>query len=169
MIKFKIPRTKELARAITEVMPSILDPDNMRKYAQMGADMVRLRTRLGSGVARDGADKAPLKPLAESTKARREAMQASGRLSSLTSPGKSNLTATGQMLESITVTEVRYGAASVGPSGSRDDGKSNAEVAEHVTDAGRPFNNLSRVETKRLLDAVRRDIRNAAKKLLTTQ
>lgn len=175
----------------------------MRKYGQLAADMIRLRTRLGSGVAYDGADKANLKPLSSKYIKQREDMNDSaeanvltnrfrekrksgsrkqvklsvskserskaGGLSELTSPKKSNLTRTGQLLDSIQVTNAGIATVSVGPKGGRDDGLTNQKVAEHVTEAGRPFNSLSKIETKRLHDEVKRNLREAIKRVLTNK
>lgn len=145
----------------------IASPANMRKYGEMAAGMIRLRTRLGDGVSADGANKQKLKPLAPSTKKKRSGLAARGKLSSQTVPGKSNLTESGQMVDSVSVVEAKQGRVTVSPSGARTDGKTNSDVAGFVTDQGRPFNNLSRVENKRLSDQVKRDIRELAKKALT--
>jgi hypothetical protein len=159
-------RNRAKMQAMADALNDVKSPANMKKYGQMVADMIRLRTRLGDGVAREGADKGKLKKLAKSTITSREALQKKGKLSELTSPGKSNLTRTGQLLDSESVKSVSVGKVTVGPTGTRDDGKTNAEVAEYVSQQ-RPYNHLSRVETKRVNDAVKKDIRALIKSRLT--
>lgn len=161
--------TRALQAAIREILPAIKDQKNMEKYGRQAAAMIKLRTRLGSSVADDGAAKGKLKPLAESTKAARAAKKKKGKLSEFTTPNRSNLTDTGQMLDSVGVTKSGYGTVTVSPQGSRTGpgAKRNEKVAEYVTDAGRPFNNLSKTEIKRLSDEVKRDLRDAIKKRLT--
>jgi len=159
--------TRKLQDAIRAVIPEIKAPANMRKYGDMSAAMIKLRTRLGSGVDASGDSKKALKRLADSTKESRKAKKKKGKLSELTTPNRSNLTETGQLLDSVGVTKSAYGSVTVSPSGSRTDGKTNQKVAEYVTDGGRPFNNLSKIEIKRLSEEVKRDLREAIKKRLT--
>ncbi len=161
--------TKKLRDAIKSVLPEITKASQMRKYGELAAGMIKLRTRLGSGVAYDGADKEKLKPLKPSTIERRKGLKATGRLSGETSPRKSNLTATGQLLDSVQVTNAGIATVSVGPKGGRDDGLTNQKVAERVTAGGRPFNSLSKIETKRLHDEVKRNLREAIKRVLTNK
>ena len=161
--------TKRWRDAVKKVIPEITKPAQMRKYGELAAGMIKLRTRLGSGLAYDGADKQKLKPLKPSTVERRKSLKEKGRLSGETSPRKSNLTQSGQLLDSVQVTNAGVATVSVGPRGGRDDGLTNQKVAEHVTDAGRPFNSLSKIETKRLHDEVKRNLREAIKRVLTNK
>lgn len=120
---------------------------------QFGQDIVAQitkRTRLGKGVPGEGGELEPLKGLADSTIQTRKRYQKN--LSELTRAKKSNLTATGQMLEDI-VFNIKDGGflfffrsrrRNRELSGSR--GKTtNAEVARYVSE-DRPFFNLSRTE-----------------------
>jgi hypothetical protein len=168
MAKVTVRGAREMAEHIQAALEQVARPENMRKYAEMASDMVRLRTRLGSGVDADGANKSRLKPLADSTIEERKRLKSRGELSADTSPGRSNLTRTGELLDSIQPTQVSQGSAKIGPDGIRSDGLSNQKVAEYVTAQGRAFNNLSSVELKRIHDAVKRDVRDIIKRLLTT-
>jgi hypothetical protein len=142
-----------------EILQKLKEPERMRKYAQIGADAIKLRTRLGSSVSAPGEVKEPLKPLSPAYKEQRKALKAEGKLSEFASPGKSNLTLSGQLLDSVKVISAIQGKAIVGPSGSRNDGKTNEDVGKYVTKAGRPFNNPSDSELKRIQDAVKRELR----------
>ena len=154
-------------KAMQAALQAISSPTNMRKYGETAASMIKLRTRLGDGVPAEGAEKRRLKALAQSTREQRKELSRQGRLSSETTPGKSNLTRTGQLLDSEGVTRVSQGQVAVGPQGIRDDGLTNEEVARYVTDQGRPFNHLSRVEIKRLNDAVAKDLQGIIERQLT--
>jgi hypothetical protein len=164
---FKPFNTKGIQDSLQSVTRELLTPSNMKRYGQMAADMIRLRTRLGSSVSAEGADKEPLKPLAESTKKERKRLQSKGKLSSLTSPGKSNLTRSAQLLDSVQVTRVESTSVVVGPKGPRSDSLTNEKVGEYVSQAGRPFNFLSSVEIKRINDEIKRNLRQIIERLLT--
>lgn len=71
------------------------------------------------------------------------------KLSDATSPTKSNLTLTGQLLDSLTV-EAGQGQALVTVEGIRDDGQSNKEVARKVQEEGRPFLDLAKGDLNQL-------------------
>lgn len=62
---------------------------------------IKLRTKLGKGVMADGGAVVKLKPLSESYKKQRKKLKQSGELSPDTTPSKSNLTKTGEMLDSL--------------------------------------------------------------------
>lgn len=163
----KLNEAARIEKALTQALNEIVSPERMKKYAEFAAEMIKLRTKLGSGVERAGKEKQRLKPLKPSTIEERKRLQAKGKLSGLTTPGKSNLTRTGQLLDSTKPTDVSRGHAIIGPTGVRDDGKKNEDVGAYVTYAGRPYNDLSRVELKRLNDSLKRDLRAAVRKHLT--
>jgi hypothetical protein len=163
MIRAGIRGAKAMEAALRSAMPEVTAPASMRKIGEQAAAMIKLRSRLGHGVPADGQEKARFKPLAESTvKARQR-----GALHSETTPKRSNLTRSGQLLDSEGVTKVDAGKVSVGPSGQRSDGKTNEQVAQFVTAAGRAFNHLSKVELKRLQDEVKKLLRETIKRALT--
>jgi hypothetical protein len=189
MADTKVKNAKRIADALDSLIAEIKAPESMRRFGQLAADMIKLRTRLGSGVAKDGSEKQKLKPLSKTyIEVRKgnlafktspstgkpipfkpDANGAKMTLSNQTSPSKSNLTRSGQLLDSEGVTSVGYGTVSVGPSGQRTDRKSNEDVAKYVTDAGRPFNHLSKTELKRLQEAVKKELRDRIKRVLTNR
>lgn len=162
-----MPDLKPAQKAFEKALAKVLDPSNMRKYGKMAADMIKLRTRLGYGVETDGSEKGRLKKLTDYTIEKRKEMKKKGLLSSETSPGRSNLTATGQLLDSLGVTSTGVGFAIVSPHGTRDDGQKNEDVGASVTFNGRPFNNLSQTEIKRVNDELRDDLEKIANEELT--
>lgn len=156
----KYRQALEMQEALEGALEEIRKPENMLKYGKQAAGMVKLRTRLGSGVGSEGEEKGALAPLKHSTIKQRQALQSKNRLSNLTTPGKSNLTRTGQLLDSVEAHDPESGSVMVGPRGDRSDSKlSNDEVGAFVTTAGRPFNNLSKTEIKRVNDALKKDIK----------
>lgn len=174
-----------LKDAVDRALKELQKPSTMREFGEQAADMIRTRTRLGSGVEREGAPKQKLKALSETYKLQRKGKiafftrgrgqgrvvvpyepESAPKLSEFTSAGKSNLTNSGQMLESIDVVSVRTGEVTVGPTGSREDGKTNAQIASYVTEQGRAFNNLSDVEQKRMRDAFSAKLSELMKRFL---
>lgn len=155
--------TKDFERAMLKALIKITSPQNMRKYGESAAQLIKTRTRLGSGVASSGGDKQKLKALSSSYKEQRKKFK---QLSSQTSPGKSNLTRTGQMLDSMGVKSVKQDEVKVGPMGSRTEGNlTNEKLSQYVTEAGRPFNNLSKIETKRIATLISDDLEEEIKNI----
>lgn len=118
-----------------------------KELAQAIPEVIKIRTRLEG----QGADGRPLADLEDSTIATRS--RYSQNLHPDTTPGTSNLTATGQMLDAVTgkssgtkvTIEVRNNRRRRELSGARSD-KTNKEVQRHVEKAGREFLELSRAE-----------------------
>lgn len=86
--------------AFSEAMrrvPEIVDraADDVGSYL---VETVRNRVRLGFGVQRDGAKKEKFKELADSTIEHRKRLSAMGLLFPGSKPGRSHLTATGEMM-----------------------------------------------------------------------
>lgn len=122
-------------------------------------EQIRKRTQLGKGVD-DSGKNIKLDPLSELYVERRKKL----KLDSNTKPKRSNLTATGQMLRAIFGT--RQGTRFIFSfKGSREDGKTNDEVASYAPKLGRPFFNLSNTERVGVQRKLAQLIRNALKKI----
>jgi hypothetical protein len=128
--------------------------------AEESIGYITIRTRLGYGVERDEAPKGKLKPLSPNYIKFRSRYQ---DLYGLTTPKKSNLTLTGQLLNSLKIKKTTQTQIIIGPSGKRYTvGKvksrnlTNERLAEYVADAGRPFLHLSDLEVKKLEQFYRR-------------
>lgn len=159
---------KDVQIALEEALLELLGVDRMRKIGEVAADRIKLRTRLGGSVADDGGTKSKLKPLKNSTVKSRARKRKSGDLHGDTSPKKSNLTDTGQLLDSIKVIEpVTKGAVKIGPKGSRREGGTNELVAVYAESMGRPFNHLSKVEIKVLQRELQKELQTIAQRRLT--
>jgi hypothetical protein len=155
----------DLAQVLEKAFSEVRRPETMKRLGDIASEMIKLRAKLGYGVPGEGQERERLKPLADATRESKRAKARRGDLSSNTSPTKSNLTDTGQMLESIKAFDVRVGSVKIGPTGSRRGSTlTNAEVAKFVTDQGRPFNILSKTEQKRINDTIRKEIREVLKR-----
>ena len=158
--------------AIEGAIKEILSERYMLSLCSMAAKMIALRTQLGFGVPASGASREKLAPLRPATIQQRKRSQ----LNPNTRPTKSNLTRTGQLISSLRTVKVTKSTVTVGPTGTRTDGKkslTNMDVARFANDgsskprrAPRPFNNLSDVEMKRLQERIRKDLFAALKKAL---
>ena len=121
----------------------------LKTLAERAVEMVKTRTRLGYGVAGEkfAGSQQKLESLKSSTVENRKRKT----LHPDTSPKKSNLTDTGQLLDSISY-EVSGNRITVFLKGQR-----NQTVAEYVSDA-RPFFALSKPEVTRLADLIQKAI-----------
>lgn len=141
---------KRLEAAIREVE----SPESMAAIGKDVAERIRKRTRLGRGVSETNGEASPLKPLSPKYKELRKET----KLSPQTSPGKSNLTRTGQLLDGLKVISTKIGIAIIGWSSQR-----NREVAANVSGT-RPFLNLSKPEMNAVVRMFRERIQNALRK-----
>ena len=140
----------------------------LAEVAKEGARIIQIRTSQGFGVNKDGGKKKPLAALKRSTIKQRK--RYSDRLAGGVGPGKSRLTFTGQMIESIT-SKVANNKAIVYLKGKhRGTSLTNEELATiHEGGLGRgmkkrKFMHFSDKEIKTLTSMVGRKIRNALKK-----
>jgi len=104
-----------------------------------------------------------LKPLSLKYQAFRRTYK--GAKGELFKPNKSNLTFTGQMLASLKgYANYNTQTVRVTPTGSRTGGGKNTDIAEYVTEQGRPFLGLDEKGKKRMSQIILRDIRRNFKK-----
>lgn len=134
-----------LAKKIAESVKLTFNAAFMREVGDEVARIIFIRTRLGYGVQAQGSMRQKLMPLSAGYIAMRKKSKKSTSLSTATSPTKSNLTFTGQLLESIQTKKAQDGISWVGPIGYRNDGLTNEQVANTVSKT-RPFMFLSDLE-----------------------
>jgi hypothetical protein len=125
-------------------------------------ELIRKRTRLGKGVSTTGGPLEPLKKRKPNT--RYEQLRKSANLSSETTPGRSNLTASGQLLESIvgerSQASFRFffrDSRKPGIDG-RSSSSTNSQIARGQREQGRPFFFLSKTEIGLLSRKIRDEI-----------
>ena len=129
-------------------------------FKKLEIDIVR-RTRLGFGARKWGGPKGKFLPLTEKYKKFRR--KSSDLDTSRGSAGRSNLTFTGQMLKAFRIRFVKTGLMEIGFNETRNDDKTNSEIAGYHEGKGRklrPFINPSVQEVKRF----RQDIKRSLKK-----
>lgn len=163
---------KKFERDMQKILDEALDKTAMSAIGDELARRIKTRTQLGRGVNKTGGPSVPLARLADSTVDKRRRKRENGDLSELTTPKRSNLTATGQMLDSIKVTEVRDGQVTIAATGTRSDRKRNDDVASYAEDGSnnrpkRKFLDLSGPELNALQRSVRDRIEAVIKRLLT--
>jgi hypothetical protein len=124
----------------------------LKEVGVFARNLIVKRTRLGYGVKKDFEAKSRLAKLSPNYIKKRKMFAG---LSSNTSPSRSNLTLTGQMLDSI-ISETKDRTIIIKPTGRRDDGKSNADIARYAEEGGRNrpkriFLRISQLEFKQIV------------------
>ena len=132
---------------------------------KLARDLIYKRTKSGFGVdsiSNTSANKRRLAPLSSSYVKQRGKRQSFGEFGSVR---KSNLTLTGQMLDAISYEAKARGVRVYIDTSTREDGKhTNAEVAEFVQDAGRPFFILTQDELTVVVRAIERELRKKTRR-----
>ena len=147
--KLPVIQFKAIVAKLNKVLADSVKPQAIKATAQFARDIVVKRTRLGYGVTTKGGSKELFKKLSPNYVKQRKMFAG---LHALTRPNKSNLTRTGQMLDSITATTEK-GAIIIKPTGTRRDGQKNYDIAKYNEDGdpkrNRPrriFKNISQPE-----------------------
>lgn len=152
----------QLIQALDRFPKLLVGTKVYRPLAEFARDMLYRRVKSGYGVNTDdqpaaSTSRQKLKPLSKSYRDFRSGKayffrgpegkirRVPGRSTRLDnigaffSPSRSNLTMTGEMLESLRFTVTSDGFKLIIPNTRRSDGKTNAEVARYVAQNGRPF------------------------------
>jgi hypothetical protein len=155
MVKVNVDISKLRAEIISELK---VRPTTLSEMADFWKDRIYAVTKTGKSII-DGSSLKKLSP--SYVDFRRKYKGAKGELFG---PNKSNLTLTGQMLESLHGTaNFRTQSVSVNLIGTRDDGLKNSKLAEYVEEQGRPFLGLDQKGKERLKQFALRDIRRQLK------
>lgn len=142
-----------LRKRIERSVGQAISPSQMRALALEAIDIIVKRTRLGYGVRRTYGEKERLPSLSARYIDYRRAFK---RLSSTTSPRKSNITLTGRLLDSIGIKRVSEGQVVITALGTRPGGLTNADLVGHLENKGRPFLRVSDLEFKQLIRIYRK-------------
>lgn len=134
---------------IIESLEQLTSTKELGPIATDTAEIIRRRTRLGSGVESTGAAKSPLAKLKQSTIAARTRKKKQGKLSDKTSPKKSNLTDTSEMLESLQGRAIN-GLISVAPTGERNKRVAGYAIQGSATRPKRKFLDLGKEDIKQV-------------------
>lgn len=158
---------KDLKRIIRNMRRDIgfsVARNSMRKLGLLAIDIIAERTRRGYGVARTGGRKERLKSLSPPYVKYRK--RNARKLAATTSPGRSNLTFTGQLLRSLVVKVATNRRVTWGPNRRKRQvirGLTNEQVGEFVSGI-RPFNNLSESEIALLVKRLDRNLQKRLKR-----
>lgn len=131
-------------------------------FGRAARDMIVARTRRGFGVQRTGAKQERLLKLSTNYKKYRKRVG----VDSTTSPGKSNLTFSGQLLRSLVVIAKKGQVTIRANNRRRKEGFTNNQLAEFVSEQGRPFMGLTVGELRKLRRLYENGLSGAIKKRL---
>lgn len=149
-----MPKPLNLTKKVNEIVNRVLDKNLLNEIGSFAAGRIQNRTRLGKGVSEQGGKLEKLKPLSDGYKKQRRKNKS--KLSPDAKPAKSNLTFSGQMLESIDYKIEEPDTIVI-----RFDNNKARRKAIEVTDKGRPFFNLADSE----INAIKKLIRDKIKKV----
>lgn len=145
-----------LQKKINEAFEKSVDKKALEDVAKKTADDIRTRTRLGYGVNNTGDLKNKLKPLKNSTVKKRTIALKRGELSPFTTPRRSNLTKTGQLLDALSGRAKNKGVEIILKKEKRTDTNvTNSEIVFHQEAHGRPFIHLSKPEITKLNNRIK--------------
>jgi len=149
---------KDLKKKVDKALRDVLSKNTFDDIGKMTAEQIKTRTRLGKGVPASEGPFQPLKPLTPATVGIRTGKKRAGKLNALTTPKKSNLTETGELLDSLKYqssnTEVR-----IYIEGQQNQKKANDQVAQ-----GRKFMNLSKTEVREIIKYLQKKIEDSFNK-----
>jgi hypothetical protein len=166
----------EAVKKIKDQVDKFASREQMGIYARDMAKLIGVRTRLGRAVMQNGATTSAMKKLSESYKKQRKgqiAFFSSGgrvipyvpksppRLHTETTPSKSNLTNTGEMIDSLVGRGVSVGRGII-----RLIGRRNQDIGGWQEDKGRVFMRLAKAEITRLTRQIGNDLEQFIKKSL---
>lgn len=154
--------TKRIERSLNEV----ISKKAMTAMGQFATALIVKRTRLGSGVEENFGPKKKLGKLKDNYIKKRGMFSG---LSSLTTPKKSNLTLTGQMLDSMESRFLRKGLVVIEPKGARNKkvalyNTQEVTYANGYTKPSRIFNRVSENEYRQILRFYRKTFGDLLKK-----
>jgi hypothetical protein len=156
----------QLGKDLEKFLLNVVTKDMKKMFAERAADIIYKRTKSGKGLTRNAVSvgnnslKAiePLSPGYIEYRKRRI-------LGPYASPKRSNLTFSGELLESIVVKMLGNNVVVAIDSGKHHSGISLEELARRVSDKGRPFFGLADSEVKILEGFVKRTIRDRIRQL----
>ena len=150
---------KEILEQTEKKLKQGLNRTFLKKLAADIANGIKTRTRLGKGVQFDGGKQEKLKPLKKSYIEQRGKDKKKGDLSPNTGVANSNLTRTGQLLDSIVSAIRGNNIIKISFRERRDDGKKNIKIVDYQEDQNRPFFYLSKPEQRNIERIVRQQLR----------
>lgn len=148
---------KHLHQAITKAVEETMSQKLLQDIGDDFVEQIKIRTRLGNGLDKNEGEPSKLKPLSKDYVKYRKSKN---DLSEFTKPSKSNLTLTGEMLDSL---EAKVTEDKITISFSNQFSKYKARWNE---ESGRSFLAISRVQIERLKNSLEKKITELLKKYL---
>lgn len=161
----------KFVRELQKTIDASLSRKELKRLGDAALIIIYNRTKKGIGVRKTsqvGGAQQKLKKLADSTKKYRQRYKE--KLHPTTSPRKSNLTFSGQLLDSLKVKKIsaRKKSFVISPEGKRKGSSlANFEVAEFVDQNGRPFLGLSNKDLKEVVKLYQSSFAKLVRKRLT--
>lgn len=139
----------KIQKRIEETFVEAKNPVTQKVLADFILNLIIKRTRLGYGVDKNFGEKRKFPKHSEKYIQRRRKFSG---LSGTTSPSKSNLTFTGQLLESTQVIKAANGEIRISPTGSRSGERlTNLQLVDILESKGRIYNRISQLEYQQLV------------------
>lgn len=160
-------KPEELIHNLQVTIDEAINKKSLMMVGRFVVEMIRQRTRRGYGVEKIGARLNRLKKLDKKYVEYRKTQ----KLHKETSPGKSNLTFTGVLLDSLTVKETQKtkdeGSFVIGANNrARKGGITNDDLAKFVQEQGRPFMGLAKSELDKIDRYINTNISSVIKRHL---
>lgn len=144
---------KNIFDRIKSVVGEAISPAQSRSLALSAIDIIVKRTKLGYGVKDNYGTKYRLPTLSQRyVKFRRRYT----KLSNTTSPSKSNITLTGELLDSIGIKKAGVGNVTISAIGSHVGGLTNEKLIGYLQQQGRYFMRVSELEFNQLVRIYRK-------------
>lgn len=147
--------SRKFPKALKKALEEIESKKSMDDLGKVLVEQIQLRTKLGKGVDKPEGKSKRFKPLKDSTKKARRNAARKGKLSGDTSPAKSNLTFSGDMIDSINHKAKKKSVKL----------KVDEVYAKFVAE-DRPFMNLSKTQVKETIEKLQDDLVKLITKLL---
>lgn len=153
----------DVNRALKRIQSAFQSLKTAQALGEQGRDIIYQRTKRGFGVTSDRSNNPSKRRLKALSPGYIQQRRRRGVRGAFGSTNFSNLTNTGQTLDSIQIKTKRGEFTLLIPNTRRDDGKTNREVAQHVR-KDRPFFAFTRAE-QRILELTAQRIINRIVKL----
>lgn len=150
---------RKFIKNIDKAVDESLSKKNMARLAQNSAERIERRTRSGKGVKFHNSNETTLKSLQGSTIGIRKRLEEAGLLDIRTTPIKSNLTRSGQLLDSIKGLSQRKATGRITFNPTRNDSKNNQQIVTELEKGGFNFFKLSKKELLSLVNDYSLDLR----------
>ena len=148
----------DLNKVVEKAWKKVASPRKLKKHGETMAKTMKARTRLGKGIGLAGK-MGKLKSLSLLYIEYRKMLAKKGKLHPHTKPNKSNLTLTGQLLNSIRGGSKRFGEIMISILPDRRGGKpDNHDIVKFQEEQGRKFFDVLHTERNLLQSDIRNDL-----------